>query len=94
MTQELFPKADRVMINLIDESVTVPDGKVWVISIVTDGLDAVTIDNPDGNSRGRLSADDDRMDSSISRMTLHEGMILSAQDTCHITGWQFEYGDE
>ena len=92
MTTELFPKADKVLINLSSESVSVPEGKVWVVSIVAN-FGSVEIADPSGSFYGSLDAGNDRADSSISRLTLHEEMSVETSDSnaCHIAGWEFNY---
>ena len=92
---DLLPQGDKVSIYLAEgESVTVPEGKVWVVSLITDreGLLKVTID---GNF-GRLR-DDEGKDSSISKITVHENVTVEASDFDEggiVTGWEFDYVGE
>ena len=90
MTAELFPNGDKVEVNLSDEEVTVPAGKVWVVSILTLNGKSVTV-----GDFGELNGNREIVDSSISGMTLHEDMSVSTNDSsaATITGWQFEYSD-
>ena len=89
MTQ-LFPKSDKVDISLNDESVTVPDGKVWVVSIMSE-FDMVMINDPDGGQAGRLDPTENEYDSTISKMTLNEDWEVEARGRCVVAGWEFNY---
>ena len=99
MTTKLLPKADKVDIALGEsESVTVPDGEVWKVSILF----------ADANETIRISIDDQTFYQNSSSgegvginadQTMHEGRTLQFDFTSADTevvwvgGWAFEYSE-
>ena len=88
---ELLPAGDKVDIFLQeDEQVSVPDGKVWVVSVLAHEGGELKFDPAHG--RDALRGADNNVDSSISKITLHEGTTLESRTwETTITGWEFEY---
>ena len=87
---ELLPKGDKVEIRLDEETVSVPDGKVWrvVVGVESSGTD---IQNPSGFDAIQLSEFDDY--DSVAEMTIHEGWQISARGEAGILGWEFNYSE-
>ena len=95
---ELFKESAKVDVRLegFGESVTVPEGKVWVVTVAGLGdRGSLAFDTTETDDR-LISSDTDGTDSSISKVTIHGGRSLkSIQDEgVLITGWQFEYSGE
>ena len=84
----LLPQSDKVEVYLGGgERVTVPDGKIWEVTVVAlEGT--ASLDSELGQV---VIADDNNNDvESYIEMTLHEGMEIRGFDTV-ITGWGFNY---
>ena len=92
---ELLPNGDKVEISLIDETVTVPDGKVWVVTIAArSGESDVILENESGDSQNILDGSDSKQTNIAQDITVHEGWVIGAFGTnCLITGWQFDYSE-
>ena len=92
---ELFTKGDRVEMLLNSESASVPDGKIWVVSLMTsrwsDGHAEVVINGESGG--GVVKSDSPDMDSTMSQITLHDDMAIDATDQVLVSGWQFSYDE-
>ena len=83
---ELLPAADKVEINQFDETVVVPDGKVWRVSLTAGGDSGFDI-NPNEENPG-ATTDSDGTD----EFTLHENCQISGEGV--ISGWEFDYQSE
>ena len=92
MTVELFPKGDKVDIRLEgNESITVPDGKVWRVTLSGWADDAVYIDETFNSHT--LWATTDSVEIPQLEITIHENRTIKTDDikSLFIFGWEFEY---
>ena len=89
---ELLPKEDKVDVSLSNEAVTVPDGKIWSVTIITGLNDFCIISLSGASSAGRLSGDRESMDNTTKGI-FHEGTEISATGDTIIVGLQFDYSE-
>ena len=93
---ELLPKGDAVEVYLSDETVTVPDGKVWKVTIFADATTGrVSIESASGDRESVISVDADQVKGPIQEVVLHEGWSAEDEfgDGVFLTGWQFDYAE-
>ena len=89
---ELFSKADKIEVYLDDEEVTVPTGKVWVVTITCRIDDDMRLEDASGESLRILQGNDDRGTNIAQDITVHEDWTIGASGTnAFVTGWQFDY---
>ena len=90
----LLPSDQRVNIVLSGESVTVPDGKVWKVTVMTADTSTAFIftdeDDIGTNDYGEINSTESDTDSTV-ETTVHEGGAVEATGTAIVTGWQFDY---
>ena len=98
MTQKLFPEADKVDITLAEEeSVTVPEGEVWEVSILfSDTSSSVEIEIDNDTFLTDIQSEGVEINT---EQTMHEGRTLEftrdsgSTEVIWIGGWAFEYSE-
>ena len=88
---DLLPRESAVSLELFDESAEVPDGKVWVLSVSCTNVGGNS--TVEVNGRGILSFNTTESDSSMSKLTLHEGDTIAGNDRIIAHGWEFDYSE-
>ena len=90
---DLLPEGDIVQMQLQSETATVPNGKVWIVTIIAEdgGWNQPEFDlNGDGEKFN--IADNEDASAAIEKITLHSGAEVNANLTrLQISGWEFEY---
>ena len=91
---ELLPNADKVEVALDSEEVTVPTGKVWVVTTAAATNEELVLESASGESNIILDGTDSRANSIAEDITVHEDWVIGRfGGTGIVTGWQFDYSE-